>query len=112
MAAEANIVGRALTIATAHVRCLPLMARSRRHSSRSCAISALLLTRDAGWFAAIALGYLVVINAVANGCRLAPRDTTAATVAVDWPAEPGECDRGRRGPQRQCAPASPRRAAG
>jgi hypothetical protein len=46
-----------------------------------------MMTADAGWLSAIALGYLVAINAVANGCRLALRDTTAAT--ADWPANLG-----------------------
>jgi len=31
-----------------------------------------------------ALGYLVMINAVANGCRLALRDTTTTTADIDW----------------------------
>lgn len=41
------------------------------------------MTADAGWLSAIALGYLVAINAVANGCRLAPRDALAT---AGWPA--------------------------
>src|SRR5262249_34673759 len=46
-------------------------------------LEGIMMTADAGWLSAIALGYLVVINAVANGCRLAIRDTTSS---VDWPA--------------------------
>jgi hypothetical protein len=42
-----------------------------------------MMTADAAWLSAIALGYLVSINAVANGCRLALRDTAAS---VDWPS--------------------------
>lgn len=44
-------------------------------------LEGIMMTADAGWLSAIALGYLVVINAVANGCRLALRDTSAD---VDW----------------------------
>ena len=47
-------------------------------------LEGIMMTADAGWLSAITLGYLVVINAVANGCRLAMRDTTTTT--VDWPA--------------------------
>jgi hypothetical protein len=47
-------------------------------------LEGIMMTADAGWLAAIALGYLVAINAVANGCRLALRDTTSAS--ADWPA--------------------------
>lgn len=45
-------------------------------------IEGIMMTADAGWLGAIALGYLVVINAVTNGCRLAQRDTA---LSVDWP---------------------------
>ena len=47
-------------------------------------LEGIMMTADAGWLSAIALCYLVVINAVANGCRLALRDTTVAT--IDWAA--------------------------
>jgi hypothetical protein len=46
-------------------------------------LEGIMMTADAGWLSAIALGYLVAINAVANGCRLALRDVTAS---VNWPA--------------------------
>jgi hypothetical protein len=46
-------------------------------------LEGIMMTAHAGWLSATALGYLVVINAVANGCRLALRDTTTTT--VDWP---------------------------
>lgn len=49
-------------------------------------LEGIMMTADAGWLSAIALCYLVVINAIANGCRLALRDTTAAVATVDWPA--------------------------
>src|SRR5262245_59805006 len=32
-------------------------------------LEGIMMTADAGWLSAIALGYLVVINAVSNGCR-------------------------------------------
>jgi hypothetical protein len=46
-------------------------------------IEGIMMTAAAGWLNLIALGYLVAINAIANGCRLALRDSTAG---VDWPA--------------------------
>jgi hypothetical protein len=49
-------------------------------------LEGIMMTADAGWLAAIALGNLVAINAVANGCRLALRDTSATAARVDWPA--------------------------
>jgi hypothetical protein len=55
-----------------------------------------IMTTDAEWLAEIALGYLVVINAVANGCRLALRDTTAAVATADWPANLARDRGGRR----------------
>ena len=45
-------------------------------------VEGIMMTADAGWLSAIALGYLVVINAVANGCRLALRDTTCQEVGL------------------------------
>jgi hypothetical protein len=80
-------------------------------------LEGIMMTADAGWLSAIALGYLVVINAVANGCRLALRDATAATATVDWPANlasgiaaaaAGAATRARK-PAR-ARPARPRRA--
>lgn len=47
-------------------------------------LEGIMMTADAGWLSAIALCYLVAINAVANGCRLALRDTTSTS--ADWPA--------------------------
>lgn len=47
-------------------------------------LEGIMMTANAGWLSAIALGYLVVINAVANGCRLALRDTTTTTADIDW----------------------------
>jgi hypothetical protein len=44
-------------------------------------LEGIMMTADAGWLSAIALCYLVAINAVANGCRLAMRDSTTR---VDW----------------------------
>ena len=52
-------------------------------------LEGIMMTADAGWLSAIALGYLVAINAtnaVANGCRLALRDNHSTTEVVDWPA--------------------------
>jgi hypothetical protein len=49
-------------------------------------LEGIMMTADAGWLSAIALCYLVAINAVANGCRLALRD---AVSSVDWPANLG-----------------------
>jgi len=46
-------------------------------------IEGIMMTAAAGWLNLIALGYLVAINAIANGCRLALRDSTAT---VDWRA--------------------------
>jgi len=46
-------------------------------------LEGIMMAADARWLSAIALCYLVVINAVANGCRLALRDTTTE---VNWPA--------------------------
>jgi hypothetical protein len=43
-----------------------------------------MMTSSAGWLTAIALTYLVLINAVANGCRLALRDGEPA--GIDWPS--------------------------
>jgi phospholipase C len=36
----------------------------------------IMMTAAAGWLNLIALGYFVAINAIANGCRLALRDST------------------------------------
>lgn len=47
-------------------------------------LEGIMMTADAGWLSALALCYLVAINAVANGCRLALRDTISAS--ADWPA--------------------------
>jgi hypothetical protein len=44
-------------------------------------LEGIMMTADAGWLSGIALCYLVVINAVANDCRLAMRDTASR---VDW----------------------------
>lgn len=40
-------------------------------------IEGIMMTADAGWLSAVALVYLVAINAVANGCRLALRDAAS-----------------------------------
>ncbi len=48
-------------------------------------LEGIMMTADAGWLSATALCYLVAINAVANGCRLALRDAAATTTSVDWP---------------------------
>src|ERR1041384_3547420 len=45
-------------------------------------LEGIMMTSSAAWLTAIALTYLVLINAVANGCRLALRD--ADPVEVDW----------------------------
>ena len=47
-------------------------------------LEGIMMTSSAGWLTAIALTYLVLINAVANGCRLALRDADPA--GVDWSA--------------------------
>jgi hypothetical protein len=48
-------------------------------------LEGIMMNADASSRSAIALGYLVAINAVANGCRLALRDgTTTTTSRVDW----------------------------
>jgi len=52
-------------------------------------LEGIMMTADAGWLSGIALVYLVAINAVANGCRLALRDAAtqpAAAPTIDWPA--------------------------
>jgi hypothetical protein len=46
-------------------------------------LEGIMMAADARWLSAIALSYLVVINAVASGCRLAWCDTTTD---VNWPA--------------------------
>jgi hypothetical protein len=48
-------------------------------------LEGIMMAADAGWLSAIALAYLVAINAVANGCRLAMRDY-AAPGGSDWAA--------------------------
>jgi len=45
-------------------------------------LEGIMMTSSAGWLTAIALTYLVLINAVANGCRLALRDGDLAS--IDW----------------------------
>jgi hypothetical protein len=45
-------------------------------------LEGIMMTSSAAWLTAIALTYLVLINAVANGCRLALRD--AEPVVTDW----------------------------
>ena len=47
-------------------------------------LEGIMTTSSAAWLTAIALTYLVLINAVANGCRLALRDTEPSE--VDWSA--------------------------
>ena len=47
-------------------------------------LEGIMMTSSAGWLTAIALTYLVLINAVANGCRLALRDGEPA--GIDWPS--------------------------
>jgi len=47
-------------------------------------LEGIMMTSNAAWLTAIALMYLVLINSVANGCRLALRDTV--TAEVDWAA--------------------------
>jgi hypothetical protein len=49
-------------------------------------LEGIMMTSSAAWLTAIALTYLVLINAVANGCRLALRDTEPSEVEVDWSA--------------------------
>src|SRR4051812_14757125 len=50
-------------------------------------LEGIMMTSSAAWLTAIALAYLVLINAVANGCRLALRDVEPA--ATDWAASFG-----------------------
>jgi hypothetical protein len=45
-------------------------------------LEGIMMTSTAAWLTAIALAYLVLINAVANGCRLALRDVEPAP--IDW----------------------------
>ena len=47
-------------------------------------LEGIMMTSSAAWLTAIALTYLVMINAVANGCRLALRDIEPTE--VDWSA--------------------------
>lgn len=47
-------------------------------------LEGIMMASSAAWLTAIALTYLVLINAAANGCRLALRDTAPA--GVDWPS--------------------------
>jgi hypothetical protein len=50
-------------------------------------LEGLMMTSSAAWLTAIALTYLVLINAVANGCRLALRD--AEPTVSDWASNLG-----------------------
>jgi hypothetical protein len=53
-------------------------------------LEGIMMTSSAAWLTAIALAYLVLINAVANGCRLALRDVDPATTEViDWASNLG-----------------------
>ena len=52
-------------------------------------LEGIMMAADAGWLSAIALTYLVAINAAANGCRLAMRDN--ATADVDWSSNLARC---------------------
>jgi hypothetical protein len=53
-------------------------------------LEGLMMASSAAWLTAIALTYLVLINAVANGCRLALRDVEpAATGVTDWASNLG-----------------------
>ncbi len=45
-------------------------------------LEGIMMASSAAWLTAIALTYLVLINAAANGCRLALRDTVAP--GFDW----------------------------
>jgi hypothetical protein len=47
-------------------------------------LEGIMMTSSAGWLTAIALTYLVLINAVAHGCRLALRD--GEPTGIDWPS--------------------------
>ena len=57
-------------------------------------LEGIMMTSSAAWLTAIALTYLVLINAVANGCRLALRDADTigadpigvGPIGVDWPS--------------------------
>jgi hypothetical protein len=57
-------------------------------------LEGIMMTSSAAWLTAIALTYLVLINAVANGCRLALRDADpigadpigVGPIGVDWPS--------------------------
>jgi len=50
-------------------------------------LEGIMMASSAAWLTAIALTYLVLINAAANGCRLALRDTVAP--GVDWSSNLG-----------------------
>lgn len=45
-------------------------------------LEGIMMASSAAWLTAIALSYLVLINAAANGCRLALRDTPGQ--GIDW----------------------------
>ncbi len=48
-------------------------------------LEGIMMTSNAAWLTAIALAYLVLINAVANGCRLALRDADPSVADVaEW----------------------------
>jgi len=50
-------------------------------------LEGIMMTSTAAWLTAIVLAYLVLIDAVANGCRLALRDIEAAIADVtEWPS--------------------------
>src|SRR3954469_9321450 len=57
-------------------------------------LEGIMMASSAAWLTAIALTYLVLINAVANGCRLALRDADpigadpigVGPIGVDWPS--------------------------
>jgi hypothetical protein len=50
-------------------------------------LEGIMMTSNAAWLTAIALAYLVLINAVANGCGLALRDVDPAV--TDWASNLG-----------------------
>jgi len=52
-------------------------------------LEGIMMSAHDGRLSAVALGYLIVINAVANGCRLAMRDHAAPN--IDWSSNLARC---------------------
>jgi hypothetical protein len=70
-------------------------------------LEGIMMASSAAWLTAIALTYLVLINAAANGCRLALRDTVGP--GVDWSSIARTPSPHARRPREQVGRATPAR---